>query len=155
MRRRRAEKREINPDPIYNDLVVTKLINKMMIGGKKSKAESIVYEALEILAQRTKQPPMDAFKKALSNIKPLLEVRPRRVGGSTYQIPFEVPEKRAMSLALRWIVAAARGKKGKPASECLALELVDAYNNSGIAVKKKEDIHRMAEAGKAYAHFRW
>ncbi|OAA30870.1 30S ribosomal protein S7 [Kosmotoga arenicorallina S304] len=155
MRRRRAIKREVAPDPIYNDVLVTKLINRIMIDGKKSKAEKIVYEAIEHLSERTKQPPMEAFKKAINNVRPLLEVRPRRVGGATYQIPFEVPEHRAISLALRWIVNASRAKKGKPLSEKLAMELIDAYNGTGTAVKKREDVHRMAEAGKAYAHFRW
>ena len=155
MRRRRAVKREIAPDPVYNDVLVTKLINRIMIDGKKSKAEKIVYDAIGLLSERTKQPPMEAFKKAINNVKPLLEVRPRRVGGATYQIPFEVPEHRAISLALRWIVNASRAKKGKPLSEKLAMELIDAYSGTGSAVKKREDVHRMAEAGKAYAHFRW
>ncbi|AKI97884.1 30S ribosomal protein S7 [Kosmotoga pacifica] len=155
MRRRRAVKREVAPDPVYNDVLVTKLINRIMVDGKKSKAEKIVYRAIEILSERTKQPPMEAFKKAINNVKPLLEVRPRRVGGATYQIPFEVPEHRALSLALRWIVTASRAKKGRPMSERLAMELIDAYNGTGAAVKKREDVHRMAEAGKAYAHFRW
>ena len=155
MRRRRAVKREIAPDRVYNDILVTKLINRIMIDGKKSKAEKIVYDAIELLSERTKQPPMEAFKKAINNVRPLLEVRPRRVGGATYQIPFEVPEHRAISLALRWIVNASRSKKGKPLSEKLAMELIDAYNGTGSAVKKREDVHRMAEAGKAYAHFRW
>ncbi|HCO70215.1 MULTISPECIES: 30S ribosomal protein S7 [unclassified Mesotoga] len=155
MRRRQSEKREVVLDPIYNDTVVTRLINKIMIGGKKSKAEATVYGALEVLSERTKQPPMEAFKKALGNVKPLLEVRPRRVGGATYQIPFEVPERRAVALAIRWIVTSARAKSGKPLKERLALELIDAYNGQGNAVKKREDVHRMAEAGKAYAHFRW
>ena len=155
MRRRQAEKREVVLDPIYNDAVVTRLINKIMIGGKKSKAEMTVYGALESLSETSKQPPMEAFKKAIANVRPLLEVRPRRVGGATYQIPFEVPERRAVSLAIRWIVASARSKSGKPLKEKLALELIDAYNGQGNAVKKREDIHRMAEAGKAYAHFRW
>jgi len=135
--------------------VVTRLINKIMIGGKKSKAEMTVYKALETLSEKTKQPPMEAFKKAIGNVKPLLEVRPRRVGGATYQIPFEVPERRAVSLAIRWIVSSARSKSGKPLRDKLALELIDAYNGQGNAVKKREDVHKMAEAGKAYAHFRW
>ena len=126
-----------------------------MQDGKKSKAETIVYKAIDMLAERTKQAPMDAFKKAMGNVRPLLEVRPRRVGGATYQIPFEVPEERSIALALRWIIASARSKKGKPMSERLALELIDAYNGQGAAVKKREDIHKMADAGKAYAHFRW
>lgn len=155
MRRRQADKREVVLDPIYNDAVVTRLINKIMLGGKKSKAEMTVYSALETLSERTKQPPMEAFKKAIANVKPLLEVRPRRVGGATYQIPFEVPDRRAVSLAIRWIVTSARSKSGKPLKDKLALELIDAYNGQGNAVKKREDIHRMAEAGKAYAHFRW
>ncbi|HNR80214.1 MAG TPA: 30S ribosomal protein S7 [Mesotoga infera] len=155
MRRRQSEKREVVLDPIYNDAVVTRLINKIMIGGKKSKAEMTVYKALETLSEKTKQPPMEAFKKAIGNVKPLLEVRPRRVGGATYQIPFEVPERRAVSLAIRWIVSSARSKSGKPLRDKLALELIDAYNGQGNAVKKREDVHKMAEAGKAYAHFRW
>ena len=155
MRRRQSEKREVVLDPIYNDAVVTRLINKIMIGGKKSKAEMTVYKALETLSEKTKQPPMEAFKKAIGNVKPLLEVRPRRVGGATYQIPFEVPERRAVSLAIRWIVSSARSKSGKPLRDKLALELIDAYNGQRNAVKKREDVHKMAEAGKAYAHFRW
>ncbi|HOY25947.1 MAG: 30S ribosomal protein S7 [Thermotogaceae bacterium] len=155
MRRRQSEKREVVLDPIYNDAVVTRLINKIMIGGKKSKAEMTVYKALEALSEKTKQPPMEAFRKAIGNVKPLLEVRPRRVGGATYQIPFEVPERRAVSLAIRWIVSSARSKSGKPLRDKLALELIDAYNGQGNAVKKREDVHKMAEAGKAYAHFRW
>lgn len=155
MRRRQSEKREVVLDPIYNDAVVTRLINKIMIGGKKSKAEMTVYKALEALSEKTKQPPMEAFRKAIGNVKPLLEVRPRRVGGATYQIPFEVPERRAVSLAIRWIVSSARSKSGKPLRDKLALELIDAYNGQGHAVKKREDVHKMAEAGKAYAHFRW
>jgi small subunit ribosomal protein S7 len=155
MRRRQSEKREVVLDPIYNDAVVTRLINKIMIGGKKSKAEMTVYKALEALSEKTKQPPIEAFKKAIGNVKPLLEVRPRRVGGATYQIPFEVPERRAVSLAIRWIVSSARSKSGKPLRDKLALELIDAYNGQGNAVKKREDVHKMAEAGKAYAHFRW
>lgn len=155
MRRRQSEKREVVLDPIYNDAVVTRLINKIMIGGKKSKAEMTVYKALEALSEKTKQPPMEAFRKAIGNVKPLLEVRPRRVGGATYQIPFEVPERRVVSLAIRWIVSSARSKSGKPLRDKLALELIDAYNGQGNAVKKREDVHKMAEAGKAYAHFRW
>jgi len=155
MRRRQSEKREVVLDPIYNDAVVTRLINKIMIGGKKSKAEMTVYKALEALSEKTKQPPMEAFRKAIGNVKSLLEVRPRRVGGATYQIPFEVPERRAVSLAIRWIVSSARSKSGKPLRDKLALELIDAYNGQGNAVKKREDVHKMAEAGKAYAHFRW
>lgn len=155
MRRRQAIKREKALDPIYNDLIVTRLVNRIMQDGKKSKAETIVYKAIDMLAERTKQAPMDAFKKAMGNVRPLLEVRPRRVGGATYQIPFEVPEERSIALALRWIIASARSKKGKPMSERLALELIDAYNGQGAAVKKREDIHKMADAGKAYAHFRW
>ena len=155
MRRRQSEKREVVLDPIYNDAVVTRLINKIMIGGKKSKAEMTVYKALEALSEKTKQPPMEAFRKAIGNVKPLLEVRPRRVGGATYQIPFEVPERRAVSLAIRWIVSSARSKSGKPLRDKLALELIDAYNGQGNAVNKREDVHKMAEAGKTYAHFRW
>jgi small subunit ribosomal protein S7 len=155
VRRRRAEKREIQPDPVYNNFYVGKLINRLMVDGKKARAKTIVYKAIDGLAEKTGKPPMEAFRQALENVKPLLEVRPRRVGGATYQIPFEVPEERALSLALRWILNASRNKKGRPMSERLMMELVDAYNGSGAAFKRKEEVHRMAEAGKAYSHFRW
>jgi len=150
--------REIMPDPVYQDVLVHKLINKVMKDGKKSKAEKIVYTAMEILAEKTGEKPLEALHKAIENIKPVMEVRPRRVGGSTYQVPMEVPPRRQISLALRWLVEAARSRSGKgnyTMVEKLANELYDAYNERGGAVKKKEDTHRMAEANKAFAHYRW
>ncbi len=150
--------REIMPDPIYKDVLVHKLINKVMLDGKKSIAEKIVYGAMEILAEKTGEEPLVALHKALDNIKPDLEVRSRRVGGSTYQVPMEVPPRRQESLALRWLVEAARNRSGKgnyTMLERLSNELLDAYNNKGAAVKKREDTRRMAEANKAFAHYRW
>ncbi|MDN5343359.1 30S ribosomal protein S7 [Oceanotoga sp. DSM 15011] len=155
MRRRRAEKRAIAPDPVYNDILVSKLVNRIMVDGKKSKAQKIVYESLERLAEKTGEKPVDAFHKALGNVRPVVEVRSRRIGGATYQVPFEVPERKAISLALRWIVTAARSKQGKPMVDRLSQELLDAFNETGIAVKKRDDTHKMAEANKAFAHYRW
>ena len=155
MRRRQAVKKVKVPDPVYNDVTVTKLINAVMLDGKKTKAEKIAYKALDALSEKTNQHPMEAFKKAMTNVRPLLEVRPRRVGGATYQIPFEVEERRSVQLAIRWILKASRSKRGRPMADRLALELIDAYNGTGSAVKKREDVHKMADAGKAYAHFRW
>ena len=155
MRKKRAEPREIPPDPKYNDVLVAKLINKVMKDGKKNIARKIVYGAFEIIQQKTKQDPLEVFKKAVENVKPVLEVRPRRVGGATYQVPIEVRPERSISLALRWIVQYAREKKGKPMKVKLAEELMAAARNEGAAVKKKEDTHKMAEANKAFAHFRW
>ncbi len=155
MRRRRAEKRQIPPDPVYNDVLVAKLINKVMWDGKKTIAQKIVYGAFDIIRERMNKDPLEVFHKALDNVRPVLEVRPRRVGGATYQVPIEVQEPRRTSLAIRWIVAAARAKKGKPMKVKLAEEIMAAYNNTGAAVKKKEDVHRMAEANRAFAHYRW
>ncbi|ABR30810.1 30S ribosomal protein S7 [Thermosipho melanesiensis] len=155
MRRRRAEIRKVPPDPIYNDVLVSKLINRVMWDGKKSIAQKIVYKAMEILAEKTKKAPLEALHQAIENVRPIVEVRPRRVGGATYQVPIEVQEPRKTSLALRWIVEAARAKKGRPMAEKLGEELVNAFNNTGTAIKKKEDVHRMAEANRAFAHFRW
>lgn len=155
MRRRRAELRQIAPDPKYNDVLVAKLINKVMKDGKKSIARKIVYNAFEIIRQRTNQDPLEVFRKAVENVKPILEVRPRRVGGATYQVPIEVRPERSISLALRWIVQYARERKGKPMMVKLAEELMAAARNEGMAVKKREDTHKMAEANKAFAHFRW
>lgn len=155
MRRRRAERREIPPDPVYGDVLVAKLINKVMWDGKKSIAQKIVYGAFEIIRQKMKKDPLEVFKQAVENVKPVLEVRPRRVGGATYQVPIEVQEPRRTSLALKWIVEAARAKKGKPMKEKLAEEIMAAYNNTGAAIKKKEDTHKMAEANRAFAHYRW
>ena len=150
--------REVMPDPLYNDVLVHKLINKVMKDGKKSKAEKIVYTAMKNLSEKVGEDPLTALHKAIENIKPILEVRPRRVGGSTYQVPMEVPPRRQISLALKWLVEAARNRSGKgnyTMIEKLTNELYDAYNNRGAAVKKKEEVHRMAEANKAFAHYRW
>ncbi len=150
--------REVMPDPLYNDILVHKLINKVMKDGKKSKAEKIVYTAMKNLSEKVGEDPLTALHKAIENIKPILEVRPRRVGGSTYQVPMEVPPRRQISLALKWLVEAARNRSGKgnyTMIEKLTNELYDAYNNRGAAVKKKEEVHRMAEANKAFAHYRW
>jgi len=155
VRRRRAERREIPPDPVYNDTLVSKFINVIMWDGKKSKAQKIVYKAFDIIRQKTGQDPLEVFKKAVDNVKPVLEVRPRRVGGATYQVPIEVQEPRRTSLAIRWIVQAARAKSGKPMFQKVAEELMAAYQNTGTAIKKKEDTHRMAEANRAFAHYRW
>ena len=154
-RRSAAKKREVAPDPIYGDVVVAKFINSLMKQGKKSKAEKIFYEALEILGKRTKEDPLEVFKKALENVKPRLEVKSRRVGGATYQVPIEVRPDRQQSLAIRWIIRAARARSEKGMVNKLAGELLDAYNNHGAAVKKRDDTHRMAEANKAFAHYRW
>lgn len=150
--------REIMPDPIYRDVLVHKLVNKVMVDGKKSKAENIVYGAMKILAEKTSEEPLTALHKAIDNLKPNLEVRPRRVGGATYQVPMEVPPRRQISLALRWLVEAARNRSGKgnyTMLEKLSNELLDAYHNKGNAIKKREDTHRMAEANKAFAHYKW
>ncbi|MCS7202733.1 MAG: 30S ribosomal protein S7 [Dictyoglomus sp.] len=154
-RRGPVSPREIPPDPVYNSVLVQKLINKVMLNGKKSIAEKIVYGAIEIIRERTKQDPIEIIEKAVRNATPLLEVRPRRVGGATYQVPIEVSPRRGLSLALRWIVRAARERKGMPMKEKLANEILDALNNTGGAIKKKDEMHRMAEANKAFAHYRW
>ncbi|BBE30892.1 30S ribosomal protein S7 [Tepiditoga spiralis] len=155
MRRKRAEKRPIEADPVYGNVLVTKLVNKVMQDGKKSKAQEIVYKSLEILKEKTGEEAMDALNKAVNNVRPLIEVRSRRIGGSTYQVPFEVAEERAISLALRWIVASARSKSGKPMVERLSNELLDAHKGTGASVKRKDDLHKMADANKAFAHYRW
>ena len=155
MRRRRPEKRTILPDPIYNDLVVAKFINYIMIGGKKSVAEKIFYNSLDIISDQLKtDSPIDIFKKALGNVSPMLEVKSKRIGGATYQVPMEVADNRRMALAMRWILIYSRSRKGKTMSSRLAAELIAASNNEGSSVKKKEDTHKMAEANKAFAHFR-
>ena len=155
MRRRRAPKREIFPDAKYNSKLVTKFINVLMLGGKKSKAEGIVYKCFDTLAKKTDKKPLEVFEKAISNTRPLLEVKARRVGGATYQVPIEVPEARSVALAFRWIRDLARGRPGKPMQEKLADEIMDAYKGTGAAVKKREDTHKMAEANKAFSHYRW
>jgi small subunit ribosomal protein S7 len=154
-RRKRAEKREIKPDPKYNDYEVAKFVNKIMWDGKKSLAYKIFYKAMDIIKEKTKEDPLTVFKKALNNVKPRLEVRPRRVGGATYQIPIEVPPHRSLSLAIRWIVESARSRKGKPMAERLADEILEASRGEGPSVKKKEDTHKMAESNRAFAHYRW
>jgi small subunit ribosomal protein S7 len=154
-RRHRAEKREIIPDPKYGDLVVTKFMNSIMYDGKKSVAEQIVYGALEIVETKLKSDPLQAFKQALDNVAPAIEVRSRRVGGATYQVPVEVRMERRQALAIRWIIQAARGRNDKTMVDRLSAELLDASNNRGNAVKKREDTHRMAEANRAFSHYRW
>ncbi|HOO32508.1 MAG TPA: 30S ribosomal protein S7 [Thermotogota bacterium] len=155
MRRRRAEKRSIEPDPVYNDLLVSRLINKLMYHGKKSKSQKIVYDAFDIVREKTGKDPLEMFKQAMDNVKPEVEVKPRRVGGSTYQVPVEVAEPRKTSLGLRWLIAATRTKKGKPMKYRLSDEIINALENTGSAIKKREDTHRMAEANRAFAHFKW
>ena len=155
MRKRRAVKRDVLPDPIYNSKVVTKLINRIMLDGKKGKAQTILYDAFDIIKEKTGENPLDVFNKALENIKPLLEVKSRRVGGSNYQVPIEVSADRSQALGLRWLVNYARLRGGKGMAENLANEIIDASNGTGAAVKKREDTHRMAEANKAFAHYRW
>ena len=155
MRRRRAEKRQVIPDPKYKSQVVSRFINVVMKEGKKSVAEKIVYKSFEILAEKTGKTPLEAFQKALENVRPLLEIKPRRIGGATYQVPIEVRSDRGLSIGMRWIRNFARAKKGKPMEIKLADELVDAFKGEGSAMKKREDTHKMAEANKAFAHYRW
>jgi len=154
-RRREVPKRETLPDPIFTSTLITKFINCMMEQGKKSIAEHIFYGALDVIKDRAKDDPVKVFKKALDQVKPVLEVKSRRVGGATYQVPVEVPNDRRTSLAIRWIISNARGRSEKTMKEKLASEILDASNNRGGAIKKKEDTHRMAEANKAFAHYRW
>ena len=155
MRKKRAVKRNVLPDPVYNSKVITKLINQIMLDGKRGKAETIVYDAFDMIHERTGENANDVFTKAMENVTPQLEVKARRVGGANYQVPVEVSPDRAQALALRWIVNATRSRGGKTMADKLANELIDASNGTGAAVKKKEDTHRMAEANKAYAHYRW
>ena len=154
-RRRKADKRDIIPDPKFGDVVLTKFMNSIMYEGKKSAAERIVYGALDIVEQRTKNAPLDVFKQALDNVAPHVEVRSRRVGGATYQVPVEVRTERRQALAIRWIIQAARSRNDKTMVDRLSAELMDAANNRGNAVKKREDTHRMAEANRAFSHYRW
>ena len=154
-RRRRPEKREILPDPVYGDQVLSKFMNSVMLDGKKSVAEGIVYSALDTVESRAKRDPLGVFHDALNNIKPGIEVRSRRVGGATYQVPVEVRPERAQALAIRWLISAARGRSENTMSARLSGELLDASNNRGNAVKKREDTHRMAEANRAFSHYRW
>jgi small subunit ribosomal protein S7 len=154
-RRYRPPKRKVKPDVRHNSAVVSQLINRVMREGRKSTAARIVYDALDMVAERANKPPLEVLEQALDNISPVLEVKPRRVGGSTYQIPVEVATHRRASLAMRWLLAAARSRPGKTMAEKLAGELVDAAGGGGAAVKKREDTHRMAEANRAFAHYRW
>jgi small subunit ribosomal protein S7 len=155
MPRKKKEKREISPDTIYNNVSVAKFINHVMKEGKKETAKKIVYGSFEILKEKTKKEPLEIFEKALINVKPLLEVRPKRIGGATYQVPRPVAPERGLTLAMRWILDSTRSKKGKSMKEKLTEELIEASENRGSAVKKKEDTHRMAEANRAFAHFAW
>ncbi len=154
-RKRTAPVRLVLPDPSYNSTVVSKFIARMMYDGKKSTARRIVYDAFDVMKEKTGENPLDVFLKALENVKPMVEVKSRRVGGSTYQVPVEIRESRREALAMRWIITAARGRSGRAMNKALSEELLDAFNNTGTAFKKKEDTHRMAEANKAFAHYRW
>ncbi|MDD7588118.1 30S ribosomal protein S7 [Bullifex porci] len=147
--------RVVTPDAVYNSQVIEKFICRMMVDGKKGVASKIIYSALESVAEKSGEAAIDVFNKALDNVKPMVEVKSRRVGGSTYQVPTEIREPRREALAMRWIIAAARARSGKSMAEKLANELLDAYNSTGAAFKKKEDTHRMADANKAFTHFRW
>ena len=154
-RRHRAERREVNPDPKFGDVVVSKFMNSIMRQGKKSVAENIVYGALDRMQSRAKSDPIQLFHSALENVMPAVEVRSRRVGGATYQVPVEVRPERRQALAIRWLIAAARGRNENTMEERLSGELLDAANNRGVAVKKREDTHKMAEANRAFSHYRW
>ena len=154
-RRYRPSKREVKPDKRYNNVTVAKFINKLMRGGKKSLAARILYNSFDIIEERMKKPPLEVFEQAIDNAAPILEVKPRRVGGATYQIPMEVPPDRQFSLAVRWLLQSARNRSGKSMAEKLAGELMDAAQGTGAAIKRKDDTHRMAEANKAFAHYRW
>jgi len=151
--RRAYKKHKIAPDQVYNDVAIAQFINKVMKGGKKTLAQKIVYGAFAIIKEKTKKEPLEIFRLAIENASPLLEVKPKRVGGATYQVPMEVRGERKFALSTKWILDSARSKKGKPMAEKLAQELIDASNNEGNAMKKKADVHRMAEANKAFAHF--
>ena len=155
MRKRQAEKREVLADPLYNSKIVTKLINSIMLDGKKGTAQTILYDAFDIVKEKTGRDPMEVFMKAYENIKPQLEIRSRRIGGGNYQVPVEVREERGQALALRWLVQYAKNRNGKGMAQNLADEIIDASEGTGGAVKKREDTHKMAEANKAYAHYRW
>ena len=154
-RRSGVPKRDVLPDPIYGSKVVTKLTNQVMLDGKKGIAQKIVYDAFDIIKEKTGSEPMDVFTKALENVMPQLEVKARRVGGSTYQVPMEIRAERRQTLGIRWLVLFSRKRGEKTMKERLAAELMDAYNSTGASVKRKEEVHRMAEANKAFAHFRW
>ncbi|MCL2798193.1 MAG: 30S ribosomal protein S7 [Firmicutes bacterium] len=154
-RRSGVPKRDVLPDPLYNSKIITKLINQIMLDGKKGTAQGIVYDAFTFIKEKTSKEPMEIFTQAINNIKPVVEVKARRVGGSTYQVPCEIRQDRRQTLAIRWLVNYARARSEKTMKEKLAGELLDASNNAGASVKKKEEMHRMAEANRAFAHYRW
>nr|MBN1229532.1 30S ribosomal protein S7 [Anaerolineae bacterium] len=154
-RRYRPPKRKVDPDPKYNDVQLAMFINRVMKNGKKSTAQRLMYDALDIIEQRTSRNPLDIFKQALNNAMPMVEVKPRRVGGSTYQVPVEVSSYRRMTLGMRWLLQSARARAGRGMAEKLANELMDAANGQGATIKKKDDTHRMAEANRTFAHYRW
>ena len=154
MRRRRPDKRKILPDPVYNNLTVAKFVNNLMQGGKKSTAERIFYGAIKIIEDKTKKNGLDIFSKALDNVSPVVEVKSKRIGGATYQVPVEVRDNRRSALAMRWIISYSKGRKGKTMADRLSAEIIAASQNEGSSVKKKEDTHKMAEANKAFSHFR-
>ncbi|MDZ7671435.1 MAG: 30S ribosomal protein S7 [Halanaerobiales bacterium] len=155
MRKNRAERREVRPDSVYNSVLVNRFINKIMLDGKKSLAESLLYDAMDLLKEETGEEPITVLEEALSNVMPTLEVKSRRIGGSNYQVPVEVSDYRRRALAIRWIVQDARNRNERTMKERITKALLDAYNNSGGAVRKKEEIHRMAEANRAFAHYGW
>jgi len=154
MRRTRPEKREVLPDVRFQNITISSFINRIMRRGKRSVATHLVYDALEIVGERTGKNPVDVFEQALKNVGPVMEVRPRRVGGATYQVPMEVPQSRRMTLAMRWVIDASKGRTGKSFAEKLSAELLDAFNNQGTAVRKREETHKMAEANRAFSHYR-
>jgi len=155
LRRRRAPKRKILPDPKYKNLLVSKFVNVVLIKGKKSTARRIVYDAFDLIQKRANKSPLDVFKQAIDNARPLLETKSRRIGGATYQVPIEVRPDRGNTLAFRWIRNYARAKKGKPMQEKLAAEILDCYNKTGSTIKKREDVHKMAESNRAFSHYKW
>ena len=155
MRRRTAAKRLIDPDPRFNDLIVAKMINMVMSGGKKSTAEAIVYDAFEIVKEKTGKNPLEVFRQAVENVRPFLETKSRRVGGATYQVPVNIDDARSVALALRWMQDYSASRKGKPMSQKLAQEILDSYQKTGSSIKKREDMHKMAESNRAFAHYRW
>jgi len=154
-RRARIQRRETMPDPVYKSRTIARFVNKIMLGGKKGLAERIMYDALQIMAERTNRDALEVFEQAMRNVTPKLEVKPKRVGGATLQVPVEIKGERQQSLAIRWILRSARSRAGRTISEKLAAELMDAANNTGATIKKREDTHKMAEANKAYAHYKW
>ncbi|OYV87166.1 MAG: 30S ribosomal protein S7 [Ignavibacteriae bacterium 37-53-5] len=155
MRKKRSDRRQVFPDPKYHDVFLAKFVNNVMTSGNKHRARRILYDAFDIVEQRTKQNPLDVFRKALNNVQPIIEVRARRVGGATYQVPSEVRPERSLALGMRWLIRYARDRKDKSMSLKLAAEIIAAANGEGNAIKKREDTHKMAEANKAFAHYRW